>query len=453
MVKWNFIILLYFAKLFISQTNDGNITSSIPPNDLNSSSSTFNNVNDPPSNSLNQASSLPPSGDILQSNSIISSLPENDQMLVSSSNISSNIANSLPPQANSNNIPPEIISSTLQTISTLTPTASSNLPVSSIGIENNNQGNNTHHTQSAPPAAGQAINSIPPNNQITSSSSSLTLQAYTISSSIISSNLINSTNPPSTSSSENISSPPPIHNSQSEDQNNKGERIAKEINDFKQPEEEKINPGDYNIVGEANDYTRKYDEPHISEIDKEFAKFDPTDLLSVVLYKLSRKDFYFNITTAPCNIQIAFYVLNEDGLVDMKVKYEDSKEILKEAKKSNEYITNFQATKNGLIHIQLRNLSKAEITVTLALHHDEHKNELFSLNHLTNMISRVNEVNKKAKKLENLKKQYSMKYRYHIDQAQKHNKNILIYSIVEVIIMIGIFILQTRYIIKLTNRL
>lgn len=407
MVKWNIFIIFYLINVLSSQSND-NSNPSTPPSDI---SNLNDNANLPPSNSIPDPNNQ---GETQSS----SSQTEN--------NIQSSINTSV--SSESNNIPPP-------------PTA-----LSSEIISNND--NNNNNTSQSSTETNQIPSSPPP---VSSPVSSTEIE-----------NNNKTTAPESANENEQQSSPPPNQiqretteqNSQPQNKSTDyADKIKNEINDFKPSNEEKINTEDYKIVGEQDNYKRKHDEAQLSEIDKEFAKFDPTDLLSVVIYKFGKKDFYFNVTTAPCNIQIAFYALNEDGKLDMKVKYEDSTDILKQVRNSNEYITNFQATRNGLIHIQIKSRSKSEITVTLALHHDEHKNELFNLNHLTDMITRVNEVNKKAKKLESLKRQYSMKYRYHIDQAHKHNKNILIYSIVEIFMMIGIFVLQSRYIMKLTNRL
>lgn len=57
----------------------------------------------------------------------------------------------------------------------------------------------------------------------------------------------------------------------------------------------------------------------------------------------------------------------------------------------------------------------------------------------------------KASTLENLKRTYSLKYYSHLENAKKHNKNIVLFSVIESAVLILIFYIQAKYILRLSK--
>ena len=55
--------------------------------------------------------------------------------------------------------------------------------------------------------------------------------------------------------------------------------------------------------------------------------------------------------------------------------------------------------------------------------------------------------------LENLKRTYSLKYNLHLENAKKHNKNIVLFAILESAVLILVFYIQIKYILNLAKKM
>lgn len=268
--------------------------------------------------------------------------------------------------------------------------------------------------------------------------------------------------PPITKSSQSLSIPTIAQSNSAPIQNENKEAIPqqkykieqKDLDNFVDSQQEKdIDLSKFDNVEQTIDNIDKINEiDDLSDFESKIANFEPTDMLTVLIPRRKIKNFYINVTKSPALIKVAFVSVNEGRKIDFNLFI--NKRTIKQIRNSEQEYFEFTADEVGLYVISLMNRSdRDQVSITIAIHSEENRNDFFNLDHLTDLIGKINTVNDKAKRLETLKKQYSMKYNYHINQAQTNNKNLLMFSILESAVMILVFFIQMKYIINLAKKL
>eukprot|EP00340_Litonotus_pictus_P001093 CAMPEP_0170517858 /NCGR_PEP_ID=MMETSP0209-20121228/3696_1 /TAXON_ID=665100 ORGANISM="Litonotus pictus, Strain P1" /NCGR_SAMPLE_ID=MMETSP0209 /ASSEMBLY_ACC=CAM_ASM_000301 /LENGTH=318 /DNA_ID=CAMNT_0010803211 /DNA_START=1 /DNA_END=954 /DNA_ORIENTATION=+ len=197
----------------------------------------------------------------------------------------------------------------------------------------------------------------------------------------------------------------------------------------------------YQNIDEDMD-TEVESEEELSELEKELMDFDPHDILTVVIPKKSHHNFYVETTKPSIKIKASFHVIEEEEEIDYKINLPDNSQYLHIKKESHDFSI-FQANSTGLYTFSLLNkYSSGDVKVSFAVHSEDHTDHFFNKTHMDYINTQLDSLDKKTGNFWNLYKIFNENTQAHHSHTKKHNKSIVVFSLVETAVLIMVFYFQ-----------
>jgi hypothetical protein len=185
------------------------------------------------------------------------------------------------------------------------------------------------------------------------------------------------------------------------------------------------------------------------EFDKKIEIFTLGDFTTFEIKSKSDELIYYKIDK-PCIIKFAFYLSDEEKVIHINVNGPDGKSGIKEYKSFNNrnfLYHEFNATYSGQYTFFLNNHDNSDITeISFAIKNNLKVDENIGMRKLDTISEYLDDLDERINKMRLKQNIINKKTDTHNDSVNKHNKQILIYSITEVGTMVLIFIAQLFYI-------
>ncbi len=224
--------------------------------------------------------------------------------------------------------------------------------------------------------------------------------------------------------------------------NNKNETFISE-------EEDKIEKIEQIKKTEKNDEELKYLKIEKEQFDKQIEIYTLSDFTTLELPSKNEEIIYYTITI-PCTIKFAFYLSDSEKLIDMTLRGPNggvNSQNLLFFKNKNFLYHEYQAALPGRYTFHLINNNNGDMTeISFAVKNDLKTDGNIGKQKLDTISEYLNEIDEKFNKMRLRQNIVNKKTEAHNDSVNKHNKEILIYSIAEVGTMILIFVGQLFYI-------
>ena len=150
---------------------------------------------------------------------------------------------------------------------------------------------------------------------------------------------------------------------------------------------------------------------------------------------------------------LAYYVHDENILLNFYVFDPDSKIIYKERKK-NKGFYKFNTSKIGEYSYKLESFKGAtNVQVTFASHLDDHSQSFMNSTHVDSMEQKITKTYSLMKDVHFNSKMVVQKMNSHFTSAKVHNSKITTFAIIETIFMVVILFGQSYYIRSLIKRM
>lgn len=238
--------------------------------------------------------------------------------------------------------------------------------------------------------------------------------------------------------------------------------LKNEINNNSKIQEKKINKKESTINHYSNstieineeDKMKKDDESNktISEkeqFDKQIEHFTVGDFTTMEIKPKILESIYYKVEKN-CTIKFAFYLSDIEKNIDIKITGPDEKGIIKEyqiLRKKNFLYYEFKADFPGKYIFYLDNKDNSgPLEISFALKDNLKGDGNIRTRKLDKISDLLDNIDNKINKMRLKQNMINKKVEVHNDSINKHNKQILIYSIVEVGIMVFIFMAQLLYI-------
>jgi len=181
------------------------------------------------------------------------------------------------------------------------------------------------------------------------------------------------------------------------------------------------------------------------EWEEKVANFLPTDLLTIKLKPNSMEYFYEDMKVLT-NITIAYYINDENQKIDFKLLGPGDVQLFKQ-KGKGQLFYEFHPQNLGMHRFVLDNTRyKGKKKVTFAIHAGNNTDETLKTEHVSGLNARINNIDKKIKDVHFNQKMMVRKFEGHYETTRSHNKNIVMFSLLESGIMITILLVQMFYI-------
>jgi len=187
------------------------------------------------------------------------------------------------------------------------------------------------------------------------------------------------------------------------------------------------------------------------EWEEKVANFLPTDLLTIKLKPNSMEYFYEDMKVLT-NITIAYYINDENQKIDFKLLGPGDVQLFKQ-KGKGQLFYEFHPQNLGMHRFVLDNTRyKGKKKVTFAIHAGNNTDETLKTEHVSGLNARINNIDKKIKDVHFNQKMMVRKFEGHYETTRSHNKNIVMFSLLESGIMITILLVQMFYIKSLLGK-
>lgn len=129
-------------------------------------------------------------------------------------------------------------------------------------------------------------------------------------------------------------------------------------------------------------------------------------------------------------------------------------EVLVEKDETNE-INDLEIKEKGLYVFKFKNSMNSSSKLTFAFdsgYIDEEK-KIITNENIKQIFDKIKKPKKQAKKLNNMSSTFHLKYINHLVEAKKHNKSIIVFSLIECAVMIMVFYFQTKFLMGLLDKI
>ena len=129
-------------------------------------------------------------------------------------------------------------------------------------------------------------------------------------------------------------------------------------------------------------------------------------------------------------------------------------DILVEKDEINE-LNDFEVKEKGLYVFKFINTNNASSKITFAFDagYENEEKKIITNDHIKQIFEKLKKPKKHAKKLNNMSSVFHLKYINHLVEAKKHNKSIIVFSLIECAVMILVFYFQTKFLISLLEKI
>ena len=230
-----------------------------------------------------------------------------------------------------------------------------------------------------------------------------------------------------------------------EEKRQKEQKILEQINMEKEKEEKRKREARLKLEKEREEFETKIENITINEITNLYLEAKSGELL------------YHN-TTKPCKIKIIFMLTDNEKTIHMNFNGPNGKggsTLIQSFRNKNFLYYEYDAKYVGQYTFFLNNYHNPDETeIIFAVSDDSKKTEdKLEKRKIDKISGYLNDINGKINTLNVKQNVVNRKTDRHNQSVNKHNKKIFIYSIIEVITMIVVFLLQTCYIKKIVGKL
>ena len=199
-----------------------------------------------------------------------------------------------------------------------------------------------------------------------------------------------------------------------------------------------------------NKYLRKDEERRRKKFEKLISKFDYDHWINFEINKNSKEIIYEEIND---NIDFYFAFIINDSKDKIRFTFKEPK---KQDEKGAFYTVNenyfykkFKTNKTGTYKFIFNNRRNKNMKVSFALKYKMKSKNLTEIDRIGNNMNKINKHLNIIRAKENLINKLT---KTQFDAVNKHNKNIVIYGIIEIFVMIIILFVQLFYIKGLVNK-
>ena len=238
------------------------------------------------------------------------------------------------------------------------------------------------------------------------------------------------------------------------------EKLAEKIKEEKKKKEQEILE-QLNLEKEREEKRKREErqkkEKEREEFEKKIENITINEITNLYLEAKSGELLYHN-TTKPCKIKIIFMLTDSERTIHMNFNGPNGKggsTLIQSFRNKNFLYYEYDAKYVGQYTFFLNNYHNPEETeIIFAVNDDSKKSEEKLEKKKIDKISQyLNDINGKINTMNLKQNVVNRKTDKHNESVNKHNKKIFIYSIIEVIIMIVVFLMQTCYIKKIVGKL
>ena len=192
------------------------------------------------------------------------------------------------------------------------------------------------------------------------------------------------------------------------------------------------------------------------EFERQVGNFSFSNLLTLMVKSHEGESLYENITSVPTTMRIAYMVNHPTKVIDFTVSgplKNGKKGIIKNIKAKNHAFIELEITSPGLVTFFLNNYKyKENSKITFALNADQKEDKTIETKSFDEMSERLKFVDNRINELRMKGNLVVRKIEGHNKSASKHNRSIIILTVIEVIVMVMIFIIQSYYLRKLLSK-
>ena len=193
------------------------------------------------------------------------------------------------------------------------------------------------------------------------------------------------------------------------------------------------------------------------EFEKKIENLTVSDFINLYLEPKSGELLFHN-TTKPCQIKIIFLLTDTEKDIHLVFNGPNARggsSLIQSFRHKNFLYYTYDAKYVGQYTFYLNNYHNSEETeVVFAVDDDSKKpEEKLKKQNIDKISGYLNEIDVKINTMNLKQSLVNRKTERHNKSVNKHNKKIMIYAIIEVVTMIGVFLLQTCYIKRIVEKI
>ena len=185
------------------------------------------------------------------------------------------------------------------------------------------------------------------------------------------------------------------------------------------------------------------------EFEKQIENITLSEFTNLYLEGKSGELLYHNLTK-PCNLKIIFLLTDTKKTIHLTFNGPNGKggsTLIKSFRSKNFLYYVYNAQYTGQYTFYLNNYHNyGETEVLFAISDDSKTDERLGKKNIDKISGYLNDIDSKINQMKSKQNIINKKTMTHIDSVNKHNKEILFYSIAEVITLLLVFVFQTCYI-------
>jgi hypothetical protein len=202
------------------------------------------------------------------------------------------------------------------------------------------------------------------------------------------------------------------------------------------------------IEKEKIEMQKKKETEEREKFEEELINTTFTENFNLLLDRGEKEKLYLDLELDQ-NIVMAFFVSDQEEKIKLTIYGPDTRGkmvSLFKLYKRNYFFIRFNAKRKGEYIVELWNTGSKENEINFFINENVDKKGLLNTEKIDKISLLLRSIKKNINKLKRKKNNEIMLVNAHNDKVNKNNKNIVVYSIIEIVTMIFIFIGQSYYI-------
>ena len=202
------------------------------------------------------------------------------------------------------------------------------------------------------------------------------------------------------------------------------------------------------IEKEKIEIQQKKEAEEREKFEEELINTTFSDNFNLILDRGEKEKLYLDMEIDQ-NIVMAFFVSDQEEKIKLTIYGPDTRGkmvSLYKLYKRNYFFIKFNARRKGEYIVELWNTGSKENEINFFINENVEKKDLLNAEKIDTISLLLKGIKKNINKLKRKKNNEIMLVNAHNDRVNKNNKSIVVYSIIEIITMICIFVVQSYYI-------
>lgn len=202
------------------------------------------------------------------------------------------------------------------------------------------------------------------------------------------------------------------------------------------------------LENERKEIEKKKETEEREKFEEELINTTFSDNFNLLLDKGEKEKLYLDLEAGQ-NIIMAFFVSDQEEKIKLSIYGPDTRGkmvSLFKLYKRNYFIFRFNSKRKGEYVVELWNTGSKENEINFFINENMDKKDVLNTVKVDKISLLLNAIKKEINKLKRKKKNEIMLVNAHNDKVNKNNKSIIVYSIIEIVTMIFIFVGQSYYI-------